>query len=390
MKILIVGQLPIEAGGTYTTGVCNVVYELSKCANKDFEIVVYATNMKSSFASAEGHFVYRGTIINPFASLTHLLRHPISTVREWLFYHRKCHSFFLRYDAYRYNIERIIKEEKPDVIHCMSVCQMASCYYANIRYKIPLILTSHGIDANPYCEFLSVMKMADVVTGLTPEIIQWLNRNGVPQHQLAMIPNGTDVRKFYYSEKDRDIIRNEIGVNANTTVLLTIGALCHRKGQMSFLSKLREIPNEFDFVYLIIGIGEDEDKLKSYIEQNNMQERVKMLGYVSNNELYRYHSAADVYVHCSRSEGQALSEIEAYTTDLKIAINREVVGTVITDTSNHDDYWIFDYDSFDVGEFISWASCHKNARITREQYDWNKIFKMYSECYSKLFRMQKK
>lgn len=384
MKVLIVGQLPVEVGGSYTTGVCNVVYELSKCASADVNIVVYATNMNDSNSSRKDYFCYRGTKLNPFLSLIHFIFHPYNTITEWLFYLNKCHASPIRYDAYRYNVERIIREEKPDVIHCMSVCQMASCYYANRESHLPLILTSHGIDANPQNEFLSVLGFADIVTGLTPEIIQWLSSHGAPNHKLIMVPNGTDVSKFYFSETEREIVRKEMGISNNTTVLLTIGALCYRKGQLSFLSKLRELPNEFDYVYIIIGKGEDEEKIKLFVEENKMQNHVRILGYINNTELYRYHSAADVYVHCSRAEGQALSEVEAYASDLKIALNRDVEGTVITDTSNINDYWKFDFESFDRKAFVRWASVHKDKRTTRKMYDWSRIFELYCGIYQKL------
>lgn len=386
MKVLMVGQLPVEKGGTYTTGVCNVIYELSRCATKDVQIVVYATNMNDSNSFRENHVCYRGTRLNFLLSIKHLLRNPLGTIREWRFYYRKCHAFFLRYDAYRYNIERIIEEEKPDVIHCMSVLQMASCFYANLGFKLPIILTLHGNDPNPNSELHSVLNMPDVITGLTSEIIHGIRSHSSVSKEIVMIPNGVDSNKFYYCEKERLRLRKELGVDENTTVLLTIGALCHRKGQYSFVKKLKEFPTSFNYIYLVIGKGEDEKKLRSFIRENGLMDNVRMLGYVNNDNLFRYHSAADIYVHSSRSEGQALSEVEAYTTDLKIALNHDVVGTVISDTSIREDYLIIDVDNFDINEFVTWASLHKNNRKTRKIFDWNNIFEMYSECYLKVYK----
>lgn len=386
MKVLIVGQLPVEAGGTYTTGVCNVVYELSKCATEDVELIIYATNMNDNAKRNVGNSVYRGTKLNPFNSLLHLSIHPIETAKEWSFYKKKCFASPLRYDAYRYNIERIIEEEKPDVIHCMSVFQIASCYFANKRRKLPLILTLHGVDFDAKSQDRVGVEIADVVTGLTPETMKGILSLGASENKIVMVPNGTDTSKFFFSEDARAMLRKDLGVEEKTTIMLTIGSLSHRKGQLSFLSKLRDLPKDFNYLYLIIGKGEDEVKIQSYIKDNNMQDCVKVIGYVKNTELYRYHSAADVYVHSSRWEGQALSEVEAYATDLKTAVNREIIGTVITDTDNIDDYWVFDFDSFDRDTFVSWASNHKKNRRTRRIYDWNRIFEMYCNIYKRLIQ----
>ena len=114
-----------------------------------------------------------------------------------------------------------------------------------------------------------------------------------------MIPNGTDTSKFYYSEEERSALRKELAIDDETTVFLTIGSLSHRKGQYTMLTKLIELPSEFKYLYLIIGKGADEDKIKAYITENCMEGKVRVVGYVPNNELYRYHSAADVYLHCS-------------------------------------------------------------------------------------------
>lgn len=386
MKVLIVGQLPVEAGGSYTTGVCNVVYELSKCATKDIELIIYATNMNDKSKRNVGYSIYRGTKLNPINSLFHFLRHPIETRREWLFYKNKCFASPLRYDAYRYNIERIIKEEKPDVIHCMSVFQIASCYFANKNHGLPLILTLHGVDFDTKSQDRIGVVLSDIVTGLTPETMKGIRSLGASEEKLVMVPNGTDTSKFYYSEAERTKLRQEFGISDDTTVMLTIGSLSHRKGQYSFLEVLKKLPENFNYLYIIIGKGEDGEKIISYIRENRMEDKVKVIGYVKNTELYRYHSGADVYVHASRWEGQALSEVEAYATDLKTAVNREIVGTVITDTDNIDDYWVFDFDSFDGDTFVSWASNHKENRKTRRIYDWNRIFEMYSIIYKRLIK----
>jgi len=385
MKVLMIGQLPVEAGGSYTNGVCNVVYELSKCVTNDVELVVYATNMDDSTAKTVGNCRYRGSVKRPLRQLMHIILHPFDTYKQWRYYIKDCKAPYPhRYDAYRDNIERLIKEEKPDVIHCMNLVQMAATYFANRKFHLPLILTLHGCTTDKDNENGAVIHLPDMVTGLVPQTMKDISFHGIPKEKTAMVPNGTDTSKFYYSEEERVKLRRELGVDDDTTVMLTIGSLSNRKGQLTMLEKLNSLPKEFKYLYLIIGKGEDEEKILSYIKENKMENRVHVIGYVANTDLYKYHSAADVYVHCSRSEGQALSEVEAYATDLKIAVNRDVVTTIITDTTNRDDYLVFDFDGFDATSFISWCSNHKRERHSRVEYDWKQIFRMYNSIYNKL------
>lgn len=387
MKVLMIGQLPVEAGGAYTNGVCNVVYELSKCAaqDKDMQLVVYATNMADSSSKTVGNCSYRGTVKRPMRQIAHILLHPLATWKQWHYYTKDCHAPYPhRYDAYRDNIERLIREEDPDVIHCMNLVQMAATYFANCKYHVPLILTLHGCTTDKNTENGAVIHLPDIVTGLVPQTMKDIASHGIPQGKMAMVPNGTDTSKFYFSAEERTKLRTELGVDDETTVMLTIGSLSHRKGQLTMLEKLNSLPKDFKFLYLIIGKGDDEEKILSYVRENRMEDRVKVIGYVANTDLYKYHSAADVYVHCSRSEGQALSEVEAYATDLKIAVNRDVVTTIITDTTNSEDYLVFDFDSFDSDSFVDWCSKHKTQRKTRRQYDWKEIFGKYVEVYKKV------
>lgn len=384
MKILLIGQLPVEAGGGYTDGVCNVVYELGKCVTQDLEVVIYATNMKDhSSYMLNDNCLCRGSRLRPLTILSDFIMHPIQNVKCFWFYNQKCFTSSFRNFAYQDNIMRLINEEKPDVVHCMNLIQLAAAYFSikRINNKIPLILTLHGVDRSINSYTHNVIPLADKITGLTEETMEGIATHGVSEDKMIMIPNGTDTNKFFFDEETRLEIRKKLDVDEDTTIMLTVASLSQRKGQYDFLSNLSNMPDNFKFKYLILGIGPDEAKIKSYIKDNGLSNKVLLVGYVSNNELYKYYSAADVYVHSSYSEGQALSEVEAYATDLKIAVNRAVLRTIVTNTNNKDDYFIFDMNNMPYSEFVKWSSEHKKYRKTRKLYDWKEVFQQYSDMY---------
>lgn len=47
IKVLSIAQLPKEVGGTYTSGIARVAYELSKQSVDGVETYMYATNISS-------------------------------------------------------------------------------------------------------------------------------------------------------------------------------------------------------------------------------------------------------------------------------------------------------------------------------------------------------
>jgi len=52
-----------------------------------------------------------------------------------------------------------------------------------------------------------------------------------------------------------------------------------------------------DTVLIIGGIGPDEKNLKALVKKLNIQDRVKFVGYIKEEELWDYLLACDVFVH---------------------------------------------------------------------------------------------
>lgn len=385
MKVLMVGQLPKEAGGSYTNGVCNVVYELSKCSAKDLELFVYATNLYSKKDRGDSGTIYYETKKRYFDVFWNVVRRPFSSLNQWRYYRKVTHMSPIRCEFYKDNFERIIKEIKPDIIHCLNIIQLAPLYYANIKTKIPLVVTLHGVFFDNDKDVEDLMKgnieLADYTTGLTPETMDGIVGLGFPREKSYMIPNGTDTKKFYYSKEAREELRRQLGVEEDTRLMITVASLQKRKGQLSFCKVLKYFPESFKYRYVIIGKGEDETILRQFISDNNMAEKVQILGYVPNTDLYKYYSASDIYIHSSYEEGQALSEVEAYATGLRIAVNKDILGTIVTDTSDAFRYFVYDYECFKTNEFIKWASNENKERCSQKQYDWEKVFNMYVKAY---------
>lgn len=385
MKVLMLGQLPKEVGGSYTTGICNVTYEVSKQKMNDVELIVMATNMsdKKAVVLSNNTCSYCGYVIRPFAILGRIIFHPLRTIKEWKYNKRTYRLSNLKWEVYKDSVAAAVKKYSPDIVHCMNAGLLYPLHFARLNNDFKSVVTFHGLYMvnSYYNAFINGLRgYFDFASGLTNETKEnFVNMFHFQENIMTVIPNGTDTKKFYYSDHDRKIIRNSLGVNNEQIIFLTVGSVYDLKGQYRFSKIIKKLP--MDCQYWIIGQGEDCKKISQYIEENNLHDKVKMLGYVNNTELYKYYSAADIYAHVSKSEGQALSEVESYACDMKTIINKTLLGSVVTDVNNRTNYYQLDFEDIDFDNFVDWSSCRKENRTTRSEYDWSVIGEMYSAWY---------
>ena len=218
-------------------------------------------------------------------------------------------------------------------------------------------------------------------TALNDSVVKRLKMLGVNDSMITIVPNGVDSTKFYYSESARDEIRQSMGVSNSTLVFITVGLVIDRKGQFDFLRILQSLG--IDYQYWIIGKGPDVEKIEKYIKNEKIENKVKLLGYIQDKEIYKYHSAADIYAHSSYYEAQALSEIEAYSCGLRIIVNEKISDTVIGDVKNNpNNYLVVDFDQISKNEVVLWFNKIVRDRQSRNQYDWQKIANMYAKVYN--------
>lgn len=389
MKVLLIGQLPKEIGGNYTTGVANVVYELSHHPVEGMTYFTYGTNITDKAAKAHSSFEnqYLGYRIRPFHILGNILLHPLARIKEWRHYKKVYCDSPLRFEIYRDNFERLINQLKPDVINVQGSTSISPLSSANKKNHIPVVQTFHGVSDSDDVEARRIRpqnideaKNADYVTVLTQSIKEFATGTlGIQEDKVKVIANGCDTHKFYFSQEERNRLRREMGVTDTTTVFVTASSVIRRKGQLDFIKVVEQL--DMDCQYWIIGKGPDYENCVAYCEEHQLNDKVKFLGYVANQELYKYYSAADVFVHASYREAQALCEIEAYACGMKIILNTEVKHTVATNITNEDIYYIINFEHLDLPTLASW-SVVKNNRESRRDRDWTNVVAEYKSFFN--------
>ena len=128
------------------------------------------------------------------------------------------------------------------------------------------------------------------------------------QDKIVQINNGIKVDSFYYKESD-DKIKEYLGYSEEDIIAIYISRLSSVKNHKFLLELMKEIeiPN---FKLLLIGEGEEKERLEQIVADYRLQDRVKLQGFVKNEELVNYYSISDMVLFPSSSEGFGISIVE--------------------------------------------------------------------------------
>ena len=170
----------------------------------------------------------------------------------------------------------------------------------------------------------TAIREADGIFPVSRYALALVDAQGIPYRRAAVVPNGCDPQRF--RPMDGAAVRGRHGLGTRP-VLLTLARLVPRKGIDTVLRALPAVRAAVpDVVYLVGGVGPDEERLRSLAVELGVSQCVQFLGYVPDAELAPTYGAADVFVLAAREErpdveGFGLVYLEAN------ACGKAVVGT---------------------------------------------------------------
>lgn len=159
------------------------------------------------------------------------------------------------------------------------------------------------------------------------------------------ILNGIDTKKFAYSETNREEIRKKLEIT-NNFVIGHVGHLSDVKNQSFLINLMPKILKKHkNATLLLLGEGEDRQKLEKQIIDLDLSQNIIMTGNVT--DVHKYLSAMDAFVFPSLYEGMPLSVIEVQTNGLPCVMSDSVPqDVVLTDLirrlslKESDDVWV--------------------------------------------------
>jgi colanic acid/amylovoran biosynthesis glycosyltransferase len=169
-------------------------------------------------------------------------------------------------------------------------------------------LTLHGSDLLLDKTFLDT-KLSNCQFCIT---ISEYNRRYILQHFPAIEPGRVVVSRLGVdAPKHEDLPRKAPGAHP-TFILLAVGRLHAVKDHAALVracARLRD--HGLDCECLIAGEGPERQRLELFIRENRLQDRIRLLGHMSREQVDSLYQRADAVVLTSRSEGIPLVLMEA-------------------------------------------------------------------------------
>lgn len=197
--------------------------------------------------------------------------------------------------------------------------------------KKTVVCVIHGLDItykNALYQVVWVKFCLSKLDGLIAvgnETIHQAVIRGIPKEKLVFVPNGVNTEAHHKSHA-REELEKLLGLSLiNKHVLLTSGRLAKRKGVAWFIRNV--IPKLPDNVlYVVAGDGVDKQNILQAVQETNSSDRVKLLGYVSDETRDILFNTCDIFIQPNIKipgdmEGFGISVIEASSCGIPVIVS---------------------------------------------------------------------
>lgn len=223
------------------------------------------------------------------------------------------------------DIFKIIKKEKPDIIHLNSskIGFLGGLVGRTLKVK-KIIFTAHGWAFNENRGFLSknifkIIQWKTVILShktiaVSKKTADDILNMPLVKNRIVVIKNGIDINPGYDKEIARNKLKKHIKnlneINPEAIWLGTISELHENKGLDYALETLNLIikKNE-NIIFIIIGEGEKRNDLEKIILKNNLKKNVFLVGFIP--EASKLLKAFDIFLLSSITEALPYVVLEA-------------------------------------------------------------------------------
>ncbi len=225
-------------------------------------------------------------------------------------------------------LKKICEKEQYDIIHTQSpiggvVARLAA---KGIRKKgTKVVYTAHGFHfyqgapKKNWILFYTIEKFlakyTDVLITINKEDYEVAKKFSA--QKVCYVPGiGIEIEKFQKSPDNRLELRKALGLKADDFVVLSVGQLSKRKNQQMMIRAMAELKEHKDIRYVIVGLGECEERDRELIRQLKLEKKVILTGYRS--DINHLLHMADCFAFPSLQEGLPVALMEAMAAGLPV------------------------------------------------------------------------
>ena len=218
----------------------------------------------------------------------------------------------------------LLERHRPDLVHC---------YYGHKAVKylkmlkaadVPFVISFHGVDVVKFIDqqgykekLLCSFDAAQLVMARSVSLLKRLRDLGCPAGKLRLNRTPVPLGNINFSRRAPP--------EGGDWRLVHACRLIPKKGIHTMLEALVELVKRWPrLTYSLAGDGPEREEIQRAIENHGLNDHVRMLGWLSQDELWRVYGKAHVFLHPSEltrendQEGVPNSMLEAMASGLPV------------------------------------------------------------------------
>jgi glycosyltransferase involved in cell wall biosynthesis len=282
---------------------------------------------------------------------------------------------------------RILRRERPDVIHTHSVDMAFAVSVAARAYRIPIVHTFHIVASHDQAQgFLRNRVEMALARAARPALVTALNKPDLDHLKSAglnavLLPNGLDMSLWKPIPLRPDNTRFGI---------ISVGRLEKQKNFGLLIRAAALLTDDVDIK--IVGDGSLRPELDKLITQSRVAKRVELLGPKSIAEIRELFPRIDAVVICSLYEAMPLALLEAWASGRPVITTEVGMVQPNAEGKARGVHLIADRDPATLADAIRRLQADRSYReelieagfAEVRQYDWRSVQSLLSDYYAQV------
>jgi len=284
-----------------------------------------------------------------------------------------------RNSHFRKQLNKIIDEFKPDLIHCQFGIESLKLIDNIENKKIPLVIQFRGYDAsmmlkkNSYVKRLrEILDQENYYSIFVAESLRKnLKKHAINVKNSMILHSGIDLNKFIREEDTKH----------DSFTFLQISSLNKKKGHeytLKAFSKFLSLQKSKKYKLVLTGDGERKVQLAYLVKELGIENYIEFVGFVSHEKAKVLLQNADVFVHHSitpengNEEGIPNALIEAMAMELPVLSTYHAgISELVNDGINGYLVEEKDIESYAsrMADIISWKKLKLNREVVAEEFE---------------------
>lgn len=215
-----------------------------------------------------------------------------------------------------FTVKNLVRAKKIKMLHLSHVLPVGYIAY-RLKQKIKLryVIYCHGLDILKAQEvprkkkwLIKILQNASGLVANSEYTKRLITDLGIPSDKILVVYPCPNIKPPQTTVETYQVLA-KYGL-ANKKIILTVGRLVERKGIDHVLEALPRLYEKYkDFMYVVVGDGPDLKRLGKIAQEKGLQNLVRFVGAVSDEELIKFYSIAHIFAMPARKIG---SDVEGF------------------------------------------------------------------------------